>query len=245
MRTVRCARIKSLQCYWPRKADAMRGQERQTSKSLVRKLQLPPPPNRNPSAGSMTAPAQAGAGSGAGAGAAIGAGFGFGAAALRFGAAFFAVFFFVTFFAFDLSVFLLLAGRSGLLLFPGFLLRFCLLRHDRPPDLAIAIQSVRPPRMRSGETVSVTRRRPGPVQPAVAQGRIAARGRCSRSLGGQGPPVAQSINSTVWTAGRSVPAAICVMQPILPAAITSGRNLSIVPTLRSRNLLAMSGCRIL
>ena len=35
-----------------------------------------------------------------------------------------------------------------------------------------------------------------------------ASGRCSRSPGGQGPPVAQSINSIVWTAGSSVPAAI-------------------------------------
>ena len=35
-----------------------------------------------------------------------------------------------------------------------------------------------------------------------------ASGRCSRSPGGQGPPVAQSINSTVWTAGSFVPAAI-------------------------------------
>ena len=84
-----------------------------------------------------------------------------------------------------------------------------------------------------------------PFSPRSQTGASTERGRCSRSAGGQGPPVAQSINSTVWTTGSFVPAAICVMQPILPAAITSGRNLSIVPTLRSRNLLAMSGCRIL
>ena len=48
--------------------------------------------------------------------------------------------------------------------------------------------------------------------PATVAGRIAgfvARcERCPCSIGGQGPPVAQSINSTVWTAGSSVPAAI-------------------------------------
>ena len=40
--------------------------------------------------------------------------------------------------------------------------------------------------------------------------------------GGTSPPVAQSISSIGWTTGRAVPAAICVMQPTLPAAITSG-----------------------
>ena len=39
---------------------------------------------------------------------------------------------------------------------------------------------------------------------------------------GTGPPVAQSINSTGCTTGIAVPDAICVMQPMLPAAITSG-----------------------
>jgi hypothetical protein len=65
------------------------------------------------------------------------------------------------------------------------------------------------------------------------------------SASGLRPPVAQSISSTVWTTGIAVPAAICVMQPILPAAIASGASLSIFPTLRSRNLLAMSGCKML
>jgi hypothetical protein len=65
------------------------------------------------------------------------------------------------------------------------------------------------------------------------------------SAGGTLPPVAQSISSTVWTTGITVPAAICVMQPTLPAAITSGFTFSIFPTLRSRNLFAMSGCRML
>jgi hypothetical protein len=65
------------------------------------------------------------------------------------------------------------------------------------------------------------------------------------SAAGFRPPVAQSINSTVWTTGTAVPAAICVIQPILPAAITSGASFSIFPTLRSRNLLAVSGCKML
>jgi hypothetical protein len=65
------------------------------------------------------------------------------------------------------------------------------------------------------------------------------------SAGGTLPPVAQSISSTGWTTGITVPAAICVMQPTLPAAITSGFIFSIFPTLRSRNLFAMSGCRML
>jgi hypothetical protein len=63
--------------------------------------------------------------------------------------------------------------------------------------------------------------------------------------GGTLPPVAQSISSTVWTTGITVPAAICVTQPTLPAAITSGFTFSIFPTLRARNLFAMSGCRML
>src|ERR1700730_6559129 len=44
---------------------------------------------------------------------------------------------------------------------------------------------------------------------------------------GAHPPVAQSISSTLWTTGSAVPAAICAMQPIFPAAITSGLIFSI------------------
>jgi len=62
---------------------------------------------------------------------------------------------------------------------------------------------------------------------------------------GSGPPVAQSISSTGCTTGIVVPAAICVMQPMLPAAITSGAVVSIFLILRSRNRNAMSGCRML
>ena len=45
------------------------------------------------------------------------------------------------------------------------------------------------------------------------------------SAAGRGPPVAQSRSSTVWTTGTAVPAPICIMQPMLPAAITCGRLL--------------------
>ena len=62
---------------------------------------------------------------------------------------------------------------------------------------------------------------------------------------GTGPPVAQSISSTGCTTGIAVPAAICVMQPMLPAAIRSAPTLSICPILRARNRSAMSGCRML
>ena len=60
---------------------------------------------------------------------------------------------------------------------------------------------------------------------------------------GFGPPVAQSRSSTVCTIGSVVPLAICVMQPILPAAIKSGLVLSILATLRSRRRVAISGCK--
>ena len=62
---------------------------------------------------------------------------------------------------------------------------------------------------------------------------------------GTGPPVAQSISSTVCTTGMAVPPAIWVMQPILPAAITSGLSVSILATLRARKPCARSGCRML
>jgi hypothetical protein len=59
------------------------------------------------------------------------------------------------------------------------------------------------------------------------------------SATGSGPPVAQSINSTRWTTGIAVPAAICAMHPTLPAAITSGVNRSIFSTLRARKRSAI------
>ena len=84
-----------------------------------------------------------------------------------------------------------------------------------------------------------------PSSPRPQNGRIAERGQCSRSAGGHGPPVAQSINSTVWTAGSSCPRrSESCSQYFLPRSHQVA-ILSIVPTLRSRNLLAISGCRIL
>jgi hypothetical protein len=62
---------------------------------------------------------------------------------------------------------------------------------------------------------------------------------------GRGPPVAQSRSSIVCTTGTDVPPAICTMHPILPAAIMSGLTDAILATFRSRNLLAMSGWRML
>ena len=169
---------------------------------------------------------------------AAGAGFG----AMRLGAAFFAcaAFFAAFFFGAALTTFFFLRAGAAFFFFPGFFFAFafdffamidlpicCQMRTERPPW--------RDPYLRHDATEPRSARCRGEARRA-ADTPAALRTR---------PPVAQSINSTVWTAGSSVPAAICVMQPILPAAITSGRNLSIVPTLRSRNLLAMSGCRIL
>src|SRR5437016_4291918 len=80
---------------------------------------------------------------------------------------------------------------------------------------------------------------------AVAISSAAAAILIPASAFGTGPPVAQSISSTVWTIGIAVPAAICTMQPAFPAAITSGLSFSILAILRSRNLPARSGCRML
>ena len=62
------------------------------------------------------------------------------------------------------------------------------------------------------------------------------------SAAGRGPPVAQSTNSTVCTIGTSVPDPIWIMQPILPAAMMSGRVASNVCTLRAFNCPEISGC---
>ena len=58
---------------------------------------------------------------------------------------------------------------------------------------------------------------------------------------GLGPPVAQSNSWTVWTTGIAVPEASWVMQPMFPAAITSGAVVAIFASLRSRNLFASEG----
>jgi hypothetical protein len=62
---------------------------------------------------------------------------------------------------------------------------------------------------------------------------------------GRGPPVAQSRSSIVCTTGTDVPPAICIMHPILPAAIMSGLTVAMLASFRSRNLVAMSGWRML
>src|SRR5262245_26989170 len=122
---------------------------------------------------------------------------------------------------------LLLAGRSGpfrrLPLFSPRLRLLRFLRHDRLPIFAARYCHF------AGTTGAAAALDP----------------RFPANASGSGPPVAQSINSTVWTTGITVPAATCLMQPILPAAITSGLSFSIFPTLRSRNLLASSGWRML
>ena len=58
---------------------------------------------------------------------------------------------------------------------------------------------------------------------------------------GCGPPVAQSRSSTVWTTGMPVPEPICIMQPMLPAAMTWGAFASSVRTLRALQLGADLG----
>ena len=62
------------------------------------------------------------------------------------------------------------------------------------------------------------------------------------SLAGRGPPVAQSTSSTVWTTGTAIAPAICTMQPMLPAATTSGRVVSMFAALRRFSWSAISGC---
>ena len=51
---------------------------------------------------------------------------------------------------------------------------------------------------------------------------------------GAGPPVAQSSISIVWTKGAEVPRCSCIMQPILPVAITSAPVARMFATLRAR-----------
>jgi hypothetical protein len=174
----------------------------------------------------------AGAGAGSGAGAAIiGAGFGAGgfligaclAGALCFGAAFFAFFFGAAFFFADFTSFFFLRAGAAFFFFADFFFAFAFFAMMDLPILATGLKL-------------------NPLWPPPVQATAGADG---HSTDGHGPPVAQSINSTVWTIGSAVPAAICVMQPILPAAITSGRKLSMESTLRSRNRVAMAGWRIL
>ena len=94
-----------------------------------------------------------------------------------------------------------------------------------------------------------------PNRISVSCGRIRATNQIQRKIGtcgsaastrsnagGRGPPVAQSNSSTVCTIGMPLADPICIMQPILPAAIISGFFASILRTFRSRNSLEISGC---
>ena len=83
------------------------------------------------------------------------------------------------------------------------------------------------------------------VLPSRLRHRVSALHSVTLPLPGAGPPVAQSTSWTVCSTGMRVPAAICVIQPIFPAAITSGSSNLIFATLRSRNLVASCGCRML
>ena len=58
---------------------------------------------------------------------------------------------------------------------------------------------------------------------------------------GFGPPVAQSSSSTVCTTATPAPSASCTMQPILPAAITSGSVALRVASLRALSSAEISG----
>ena len=86
--------------------------------------------------------------------------------------------------------------------------------------------------------------RPLVMQVAAAQRKIGTEGalRSACSAGGFGPPVAQSKSSTVCTIGSDVPEPICIMQPMLPAAMRSGDLASSVRTLRAFNWAEISGC---
>ena len=195
------------------------------------------------------------AGAGAGAGAAIGAAglgaAGFGAAALAAGAAFFfAALFLALAFLADLF------GAAALDFLADFFAAFLAFFADFFADffedffadfffavrtffllflplfffLPLAIVILLLPPINVYRAIQVVRLKRGPID---------------QFNPGRGPPVAQSRSSTVWTTGTDVPPAICNMHPILPAAIMSGPTIAMLATFRSRNLLAMSGWRML
>jgi hypothetical protein len=145
----------------------------------------------------------AGAGAGAGSGAGI-AGAGFLAGALRFGAAFFAERF-TGFRAADFATFFFLrAGAAFFFVFVDFFLAFAFFAMIVLPIQAttMKLQSASV-RGRVHATIPTSTR-----QPATAKDPRASCRPRSCTAGGQGPPLAQSINSTVWTVGTLVPAAI-------------------------------------
>lgn len=93
----------------------------------------------------------------------------------------------------------------------------------------------------SGSRVRITVMRAAGIDRPRPQNRLQAFPVRSIAAGAD-PPVAQSASSIGCTTGIEVPAAICIMQPRLPAAITSGSVFSIFVILRSRNRFANSGC---
>jgi hypothetical protein len=137
---------------------------------------------------------------GAGAGAGI-AGAGFFAGALRFGAAFLAFFFFGAAF---LATFFVLAG-AAFFFFTGFFFAFAF---DFFAMIVLPILELPGPESRWPPMGRNLRRDQAVALSAAAEGCTADRGLNSRSRGGHEPPVAQSISSTVCTAGSSVPALI-------------------------------------
>jgi hypothetical protein len=147
----------------------------------------------------------AGAGSGVGAtGAGFRAGAAFLAGALRFGAAFFTERFAGLRAADFATFFFLRAGAAFFLDFVDFFFAFDFFAMISPPDPSYEYENlIGPIGGRVHATIPTSFR-----QPAAADGNSAACPRCSCNAGGQGPPLAQSINSTVWTVGTLVPAAI-------------------------------------
>ena len=127
---------------------------------------------------------------GAGSGAGIGAGALF-AGAFRFGAAFLVIFLAVFFGAAFIAFFFLRAGAAFFLL--AFLFAFFAII-VLP---FIAGESVGPTRDRIALKHSTREAEEDAAQPADMAGRSAGCGQRSRSRCGHGPPVAQSINSTV------------------------------------------------
>src|SRR5271170_1075171 len=91
--------------------------------------------------------------------------------------------------------------------------------------------------------VAIARRKTGVLPNALRL--LAMTDQRQASPVGAGPPLAQSSNSTVCTTGVAVAEPICSMQPMFPAAMTSGLTRAMLAILRSRNALAIAGCRML
>lgn len=143
-----------------------------------------PPPIPDPKGG-----VQAGAGSGAG----IGAG-AFFAGALRFGTVLF-VAFFAVFFDDALIVFFFLRAGAAFFLLAFFLAFFAMIVL---PFVTASVKSARlSEEPRTTQTVLRYHAERTPAHSAGAEGRITASLRSALNRRGVGPPVAQSINSTV------------------------------------------------